>query len=161
MADLKALYESLGYSNVIPYIQSGNVIFEHGSDDISEIKNTLEATIEKKYKFSVPVDVRTKEVFEKVYAGLPFKNVDLEQDGTKILVTFLSENPGEENIEALMAYVKPPEALIFGIKSLYLHCPGGYGKTKLSNMLIEKKLAITATTRNLKSVVKLCGLLNS
>ncbi len=31
MEDLKVLYESLGFSDVVTYIQSGNVIFE--SDD--------------------------------------------------------------------------------------------------------------------------------
>ena len=159
MADLKALYEGLGHSNVITYIQSGNVIFEHDNDDISSIKNAIEAAIEKKYSFSVPVDVRTGDAFKKIYAALPFKNVDLEQDGTKILVTFLSKNPSSENIEMLMNYVKPPEQVIFGDRALYLHCPNGYGNTKLSNVFMEKKLTVTTTTRNLKSVVKLCELM--
>lgn len=160
MADLKALYEALGYSDVFTYIQSGNVVFEHGSDDSITVKKDIEQAIEKNYGFSVHVDVRVRDEFKNIYAALPFDNVDLEQDGTKILVTFLSENPENQNIEVLNAFVKPPEELIFGNRALYLHCPNGYGKTKLSNAFIEKKLAVTATTRNLKSVLKLCELLD-
>ena len=33
MKDLKALHESLGFANVVTYIQSGNVIFESDADD--------------------------------------------------------------------------------------------------------------------------------
>ena len=40
-------------------------------------------------------------------------------------------------------------------KEVYLHCPNGYGNTKLSNTAIEKRLATRATTRNWNSVNKL------
>ena len=43
---------------------------------------------------------------------------------------------------------------------VYLHCPGGYGNTKLNNAFIEKNLGVTATTRNWRTVVTLaemCG----
>jgi uncharacterized protein (DUF1697 family) len=32
--------------------------------------------------------------------------------------------------------------------AIYLHCPGGYGRTKLNNGAIEKALGVRATTRN-------------
>ena len=36
-----------------------------------------------------------------------------------------------------------------------LGLPNGYGKSKLSNVFIEKKLRVRATTRNWKTVLKL------
>lgn len=160
MADLKTLYEGLGFLNVITYIQSGNVIFEHDNDDISNLKNTVEAAIEKKYNFNVPVDIRAKVEFNDIFDKLPFKNINIEQDGSRILVTFLSDNITKPNFEALNEYVLPTEQLISGKRVLYFHCPNGYGKTKLSNVLIERKLAVITTTRNLKSVAKICQLLD-
>jgi uncharacterized protein (DUF1697 family) len=38
---------------------------------------------------------------------------------------------------------------------IYLYCPGGYGKTKLSNNYFENKLKVEATTRNWKTLLKL------
>jgi uncharacterized protein (DUF1697 family) len=35
---------------------------------------------------------------------------------------------------------------------IYLYCPNGYGRTRLSNTAIEKLLAVEATTRNWKTV---------
>jgi uncharacterized protein (DUF1697 family) len=40
-------------------------------------------------------------------------------------------------------------------REVYLHCPDGYGRTKLNNAYIEKKLGLPATTRNWKSVTAL------
>lgn len=42
MADLRELYKSLGFENIVTYIQSGNVIFE------SKKKNTNNAFTKKK-----------------------------------------------------------------------------------------------------------------
>jgi uncharacterized protein (DUF1697 family) len=43
------------------------------------------------------------------------------------------------------------EYIISG-KEIYLFCSNGYGKTKFSNSFFERKLGITATTRNWKTV---------
>jgi uncharacterized protein (DUF1697 family) len=36
-----------------------------------------------------------------------------------------------------------------------VHCPDGYGRTKINNMFFERKLKTTATTRNGKTCLKL------
>jgi len=86
--------------------------------------------------------------------------VDLEENGTKVLLTFLSKQPQASKIEELTEYVKSPEELVVKNKEVYLFCPNGYGKTKLSNAFIERKLDVIATTRNWKSICKLNGLAN-
>jgi uncharacterized protein (DUF1697 family) len=43
-------------------------------------------------------------------------------------------------------------------REIYLHYPGGYGRSKLSNALLEKQLAVKATTRNWKTVTTLADL---
>ena len=158
MSDLKILYEHLGFLNITTYIQSGNVVFENTSKNIQDIKKAIETAIEKKYNFIVPVNVRRAEDYRTILNNLPFKNIDIEQEGTKILITFLSETPEESNIIKLQEHVIAPEKLILDNQVIYLHCPNGYGKTKLSNGFIENKLKVTATTRNIKTVIKLCEL---
>lgn len=157
MTDLKELYEKLGYGDVITYIQSGNVVF-NSSSKLNQIKTDIEKAIEEKYSFTVDVVIRPAEDFATILKNMPFKNVAIEEDGSKILVTFLYGNPTVPNIDILKEKALPSEQIIFGDRLFYLHCPDGYGNTKLSNVFIEKKLKTSATTRNLKTVAKLCEL---
>lgn len=159
MTDLKSLYETLGCENVQTYIQSGNVVFEHASLNLKSIQEAIEKTIEAKYGFSVYVDVRNKDDFFAILAALPFQNITLEKDGSQILITLLADNPNKEQIDLLNDLKHPTEKIIFGNRAFYLHCPNGYGKTKLSNAFIENKLQMRATTRNLRTVSKLCEML--
>lgn len=159
MADLKILFEEIGFQNVVTYIQSGNVIFDAADNGIQLIKEDIEKVIKAKYNYTVNVEVRSKNNLNKVYENMPFENIDLATDGNKVVVTFLSAKPALEDLNLLNHYLVPPEKLIAGKQEIYLHCPNGYGKTKLSNTHIEKKLGLSSTTRNLKTVAKLCEML--
>jgi len=72
-----------------------------------------------------------------------------------VLVTFLASVPITSSIKELESRFISPERLEVIGQEAYLHCPGGYGKTKLSNTFIEKQLGVLATTRNWKSVINL------
>jgi len=154
MKDLKALYESLGFENVVTYIQSGNVIFKSNkSEDV--LIELIEKAISNKYGFDVPVQIRSTGEFEHIIKACSFGELDLVEEGTRVMVTFLALVPSTEFVAKLMTYVKEPERLLIVGREVYLHCPNGYGKTKLSNIFIENKLKVKATTRNWKSVIKL------
>ncbi|MDB5227867.1 MAG: hypothetical protein JWN78_2060 [Bacteroidota bacterium] len=157
MTDLKALYESLGFSEVISYIQSGNVIFKYKKETDLKLAQKIEQAISKKYKFEVPVIIRSVDEMKKVLTSNPYlkqKNTDEE----RLYVTFLAEAPTKENLEAIKKYNFSPDEFIISGKEIYLHIPNGYGNTKLSNNFFENKLKVTATTRNWKTVGKLVEL---
>ena len=154
MKDLKALYEELGFVNVVTYIQSGNVIFDSdGSEE--DVIAKIQSAITKQYGFMVPVQVREKTHFENIIKACPFSELNLVEEGTRVMVTFLADIPSKDNVVKLMAYVKEPERLVLIGQEVYLHCPNGYGTSKLNNNFLEKKLGVRATTRNWKSVLKL------
>jgi uncharacterized protein (DUF1697 family) len=44
---------------------------------------------------------------------------------------------------------------------IYLYCPSGFGSTKLTNNIIEKKLNVISTTRNLRTTLKLLQLVKA
>lgn len=155
MIDIKALYESLGFCKVTTYIQSGNVIFESDEEDRTALISNIENAIEQMYEFHVPVDLRTKSELEQIMQKCPYEEANVEENGTKVLVTFLRSTPLKERVDELLKYVKHPERLVVDGTHIYLYCPDGHGKTKLSNTFLEKKLSTTATTRNFKSVKKL------
>jgi len=158
MADLKALYQSLGFKNVVTYIQSGNVIFNSPSEDLVSLIDIIEKEIEDKYEFHVPVILRTEQEFQWISNSCPYKEAEIEENGTKILVTFLASTPSLEKQELLETHVALPEKLTIKGNEVYLYCPNGYGRSKISNTVIENKLGVTATTRNWKSITKLSAL---
>ena len=155
MADLKTLYEAHGFECVTTYIQSGNVVFDSADTDRSNLKKTIERAVEKKYKFHVPVDIRTSQELKSIVENCPYEEAKIEENGTRVLVTFLRSAPSKQKQNLLSEYVKPPERLTIKGSEVYLYCPNGYGKSKLTNIFLENKLGISATTRNWKSVKKL------
>ncbi len=160
MKELKALYESLNLDKVSTYIQSGNVVFNSEQYAEDELKHNIEIAIEKHYGFNVPVIIINNSKFSKALTDLPFKDIELATQGSKILFSFLSKTPDKDLIDTLHHYLTASEQLIILGDVVYLYCPDGYGKTKVTNNLLERKLAVTSTTRNLKTVIKLQEMLN-
>lgn len=148
MAALKEVYLGLGFLNVVTYVQSGNVVFDSADDDTAALARTIEMAIKQTFGFDVPVIIRDKNRFQQLLDGNPFTHAR-DEDPTKLHITFLSDVP-TLGIPAI-----PDGCLdefVLDDKELYLFCPGGYGETKLSNSFFERKLKVTATTRNWKTV---------
>ena len=69
--------------------------------------------------------------------------------------TFLYQEPESIPTEAIEKALKESEKYLIQNQVVYFSCPEGYGKTKFSNNFIENKLKVDATTRNLKTLLKL------
>ena len=134
MADLKSLYESLELGNVQTYVQSGNVVFDSEEQDVEKLKNSIEAQIETTFGFSVPVLIRSADDFQRVIENHPFAH----EDPIRVLVTFLYERSEASKLEELSHYEDKVDQFAIGEQEIFLFCPGGYGKTKLSNTFFEK-----------------------
>lgn len=152
MPDLKTMFETLGFTNVQTYIQSGNVVFQ------SEINTALESKISAKIRevfgFEVSVICRTSEEMEEVIARNPYaETVGFEAE--KLYVTFLQNPASAEKLAALQTLSFEPEMYTVSGKEIYVYCFNGYGKTKLENSLFEKKLKVIASTRNWRTINKL------
>jgi uncharacterized protein (DUF1697 family) len=157
MTELKALYESMGFEEVSTYIQSGNLVFRTAKKPASD---TLHQAIKDRFGFDVPVILRSATEWKKVTNSNPFIK-DKNKDVTKMHVVFLAEKPDKSTAEKLNSYRHEPEAFNIQGKEIFLYCPNGYGKTKLSNNNIEKATNTCATTRNWKTVNKLLEIANS
>ena len=160
MAALKVVYESLKFEHVKTYIQSGNVVFQSSNDKVT-IKNKIETAIKEHFDFDVPVLILTQEQLENTAKSLPFPAIDIEEEGSKIIVFFLSESVSNDQEKTLGAYLTNSEQLVLDQNVIYLYCPEGSGKSKLTNKLVETKLGLTSTARNIKTVNKLLSLAES
>ncbi|MEY4937214.1 MAG: hypothetical protein RIS64_3573 [Bacteroidota bacterium] len=155
MADLKTLYENLGFKDVVTYIQSGNVIFKtENLMDAMDLTQKIEKVISDNYPFTVPVLVRTQTEWHHVLISNPFLK-DNAYDLEKVYVTFLDKSPDNMLLDKIKNLDFAPEQFIILDKAVYLYT-SDYGNTKLSNHFFEKKLKVKATTRNWKTVQQIC-----
>lgn len=151
MDDLRRLFTELGHGNVTTYIQSGNVLFD-AVGRAAGIAAGIEARIAAELGLSVTVILRSATDLERVAAANPF--VGQVPDESKLHVTFLARRP--------TATVERPagvaDEMVVAGREVYLHCPGGYGRTKLDNAFFERRLGVPATTRTWRTVGKLQAL---
>jgi len=160
MVELKSLYESMGFENVVTYIQSGNVIFTSQDKDKLKLANLISGEIRKLFGFDVSVFIRTKNEWEQLIKNNPFL-VRQNLDRKRMYVTLFSQILPKIETEILDRAKFDSEEYAVGEKEIYFYCPEGYGRTKLSNNFMESKLRITATTRNWNTVTKLADMTDS
>jgi uncharacterized protein (DUF1697 family) len=153
MKDLEAMFVALGHSDVITYIQSGNVRFRSPADRSAEVATGIEHGIERDFGIAIGVLIRSKDELGKVVADNPFASQGASPD--KLHVTFLADPPDQDLLRSLDGKkAEPDEFHVIG-REIYLHCPQGYGRTKLNNSFWERRLRAEATTRNWNTVTKL------
>jgi uncharacterized protein (DUF1697 family) len=150
MADLRALVESLGHTDVSTLIQSGNLIF---TSQRAVTAKRLEAAIEKEFGIDIAVVLRTAAELRSVVKANPFTGVD----PSKVHVGFMASKPSTGAVAKLDADRFQPEEFAVRGSHLYLHLPNGMGRTKLAPYL-DRQLKIPTTVRNWKTVTRLVDL---
>lgn len=154
MERLRELWSELGFKNVRTYVQSGNVVFDAGGSP-SRWSPLIEQRLAGETRLPVSVILRTPAQLRATIAGNPFLK-ETGIDSAKLHVTFLAGAPGKDALKTLSAAKAGADRLCVSGNEIYLHCPNGYGGTKLSNNALEKLLSVRATTRNWNTVNKLC-----
>ena len=158
MPRLRELVAGLDGRDVQTYVQSGNVVFKSGRS-AGELQGAIERTIERELGLTVTVLLRTKAQLMKVAGGNPF--ADGKHPPTTLHVTFLSEPPQRRRVRELDPGPFAPDEFAVKAREVYLHCPNGYGRSKLTNAFFEKRLGVAATTRNWRTVTALVELVTT
>lgn len=154
MADLKSAMEESGFYSISTYIQSGNIFFRLAGTSRKELSIRITTLIKDRFGFNVPVIIRSQPELRRILNNNPFIN-DPDIDTKKLHVTFLSGVPNPTVMANFNASEYLPDQFEIRDSEVYLCCPNGYGRTKLTNSFFERILKLTATTRNWKTVCKL------
>lgn len=85
MSSLKELFIELGFSEVLTYINSGNVIFSSDQTDIVVLTKQLESALSKSYGFSIPVVIVRAEDLLHLASQLPAAWTNDKEQRTEIL----------------------------------------------------------------------------
>jgi uncharacterized protein (DUF1697 family) len=154
MSDLRTLFDALEAEDVTTYLQSGNVVFKSRGADRAELTRAIEQEIRGRLGLGIAVLMRTKAQLAKVVGGNPFAG----SEPATLHVTFLADKPDRDRLRKLDPKRGEPDEFHVAGQEIYLRCPGGYGRSKLTNAYFEKQLGVAATTRNWKTVTKLAEL---
>ena len=152
---LKQLCTEIGLQNVQTYIQSGNIIYQSVEVDSSILSKKIQDKILSTLNLTVPTLTLDIDQFEEILVQHPFTK---EEELAQLYITFIDCTPQQEGINSLEEKKNTLELLHTTDNAIYLVANIGYGKTKITNALIENKLKVTATTRNYKTCLKIKAL---
>jgi uncharacterized protein (DUF1697 family) len=159
MRDLVAMFERAGCAEVRHYIQSGNVVFRAAGALAARISRVIADDIEGTFRLSVPVVVRSGKELGAAAKGNP--HIAGGADPAACHVMFLADAPSKKQCAALDPARSPGDSFVVKGREVYLLCPNGVARTKLTNAYFDSALGTTSTGRNWKTVLKLAEMAGS
>ena len=155
MAELRSLFSSLGFEDVVTYIQSGNVVFSGPDGDADEISARIEREITRVFGIDPAVLLRTPVELEKIAEHNPYSS---RTDLSKLHAVFLDRIPPTRAAAELDPERSPGDEFTLHGREIYLHLPNGAGRSKLTIDYFERRLGVRATARNWNTLLRLLEL---
>ena len=147
-----AATQAAGGRDVKTYINTGNVLLTHDSDDRATVETALEKAYLEDRGFAVPtICVTPSELREIADAAAAFAHTG------RHYVSLLKDEPLEEAIAALEKVSAVGESLKVVGRGVHLMLGENYHEARLTNNVVEKHLGV-ATNRNLNVIAKLADL---
>ena len=157
MAALRAALESVGFTGVRTYLQSGNVVFaaENGSATVQA--RAIAACIEREFGFPVDTLVLSCDQLAHIATGNPFLAADPTTDERWLHASFLFEPMTAETFGAKALPADEGERALLGDGAIYLLLPHGVGRSKLAAG-VTRALDTPMTARNWRTVTALADM---
>ncbi len=156
MKELVEMFVGAGCDDVRTYIQSGNVLFRSDPALGGDIPALISTAIFNRFGYRVPIITRTAQELGEVVGANPFVEAGAEAD--KLHVVFLAGQPDAVALESLDPNRSPGDEFAVLGREVYLHCPEGFARTRLTNSYFDSRLTTTSTTRNWRTVARLLEL---
>ncbi|WP_299225775.1 DUF1697 domain-containing protein [uncultured Psychroserpens sp.] len=153
MAELRELLIRTGFEGVRTYIQSGNIILR-SSESKRNIEVKIQEAIKARFGFEVSAIAKTKNELLKVFDACPFSK---EKKASSYFVLF-DKTPNRKLVDEVLKVTYEDEEFKIIKDCLYFYSSAGYGRTKFNMNTIEKKLEVSATSRNYKTMAKLIAM---
>ena len=149
MPELKAAFESAGFSNVKTLLSSGNVAFDARSASESALERKAEAAMEKALGRSFYTIIRSQQHLKNLIADDPYPGLGADP-AAKRVVSFLRDAPPETTLPPPVSGAEMLGVIGSEVFSTYL--PSSDGPVFMR--LIEKTFGKDITTRTWDTVRK-------
>ena len=157
MAALRNLVAGLGFTDVRSLLASGNLVFGGAAPTGAALEQLLEDEAERRLALRTDFIVRTAEEWMTIVARNPF-GAEAARDPGHLVVMFFKAAPERAGVETLQRAITGPEMVHAEGRQAYIVYPEGIGRSRLTNALIERKLATRGTGRNWNTVERLAAL---
>jgi len=154
MKDLKAIFECAGCAQVETIIQSGNVVFEAPPKIIGALPAAIAAQIRSKFGLETPVILRSGAELRAMVEANPFVRASVAE--AELHVMCLAARPSAGDVAALDPQRSPSDEFIVAGQHIYLRLPNGVARSKLTYAYFDKALKTIGTSRNWRTLARLC-----
>jgi uncharacterized protein (DUF1697 family) len=156
MAELRKLFEELGYTNVRTLLNSGNVVYRGRPGSIPHDEKEIEEAMLVRFGFTARITVIDAAELAEAIAGNPF--VEGAKDPSRLLVAFLNKADDRVKLAELARREWGSERLSVGKRVAYLWCGGGIIAGRLWEE-VGRALKDGVTSRNWATVTKLAAMM--
>jgi len=157
MSSLKQSFETMGFTSVVTYINSGNIVFKSKEADARKLETKLEQMLSRDYQLGSKVVVRSLSEMEKLVQSLPQNWMG--DSAWRYNVIFLRHTIDSEKILAELEVKKEIEEVVYRPGALLWSAQ--VSELNRTNMLklSSRKMYQDMTVRNLNTTRKLFGLM--
>ena len=154
MVDLKVTLKSLGYTDIITILNSGNVIFDAPIQDVKDLEKSIEVTLESAFGFPIPTCIREASDIVRFHESDPFKNSTVTKD-IRFYISFLKEPTTSDitipyrSLDYSYKIIEEREKTILSVLDLSI------SQTPKAMSILEKTYGKDITTRNWKTIERI------
>ncbi len=152
MPPLRERLTEAGFGEVRSYLQSGNLVVS-SELPADELAAECRRHIAEGFGLDIDVLARSAEELAEIVRRDPLAGVAL--DPRRYLVSFCSAQPDDELVQRLSALAAPSERLLAVGREIYGWYPDGSGRSRLGAELSGRRMGVTITTRNWRTVTAL------
>jgi uncharacterized protein (DUF1697 family) len=151
MAGLMDLLKANSFPEAKYMLASGNVVFLERAPDTEELRTRLVDLVEVEFGVRTAVVLRTPEDLRDHLASDPFTRTGM----SRVYVSMWDGKPDPEGLESLEGEDFSPDRLHLVEGAAIMGYAAGSHDSKLLNALIEKRLKVRATARNVNTFRRL------
>lgn len=155
MAELSALFASLGFGRVQTLLNTGNVLFD-APDDADGLPTVIEDALRARWGFEIPVALVTVDGLRGALANDPFGGKSAAEH-VKLYLAVLFAPPAREPSLPNFTPTKEGDVEILRRDGMLVFTAGYEkdGRFGFPNAAVEKLYGVPATTRNSNTIEKL------
>ena len=157
MADLRALVEDAGFTQVRTLLNSGNVVFAGASAAPEKVAARLEKAIVAKVGFSSHVVVLDASAIATVVQENTLTQAD---NPSRLMVAFVQDCERLRSLDDLVGVDWGTEAVVVGARAAYVWAPSSVLESPAFEAVV-KRLGVHVTTRNWATVQKIHAMMQA
>lgn len=155
--ELRRHFEEMGFEEVATFRASGNVIFSSpGREAESKLARRVEAELDKRLGYDVPVFLRSIEEVAAIATRQPFDPGVVERSKGKLQVSLLMERPSAAAKKKVPAMATDEDLLVLAGRELYWLPSGGLLESDLDLKAIAALLG-TDTRRTMGTIEQIAA----